>query len=383
VFKDSVRGLLAGACCAAVMICRSAEGMNDIVPLDNAKIMELISVHDQNATSELSLRLFPSPFEEVEIEGINGKDFAYRLDAIIDREVVDVLFVLLKYCCELRHNPDLLNDIALIRNYTESVAENIKKLKYSGKKAKKDELLYSGIQEEIARCSHFAEVIGTYKIFGLDSVFAMLGRSIYYEMEKCLTERLLWTFSCQYLELEESERLSVVALENLALHLFPKQIGCFLYRVGTPLIAHDVAIVDGMEFPDCIETAVRHFFNFVQPMERTCLQEYWNSSASPAKDKILDFFIKTQGHRKANDGRLTIRNAWAAIISKVSGLIYKRKTCESLPMNDIELKAGWSNYLKAIAYLKKDDFAWDMLRKFDIYPIKMRSWIWKRGGSYR
>jgi hypothetical protein len=64
-------------------MCGVSEGMDGIVPLDDAKLREVISVHDQNTTSELSLRLFPSPFEEIEIEGINGKNFAYRLDAII------------------------------------------------------------------------------------------------------------------------------------------------------------------------------------------------------------------------------------------------------------------------------------------------------------
>jgi hypothetical protein len=124
---------------------------------------------------------------------------------------------------------------------------------------------------------------------------AMLGRSVYYETEKGLTEQLWWTFSCQYLEPEESERLAVVVFGNLGLHLFPKQMEWYLYKVGTPFIAQDVAAVDGAKCPDCILTAVRHLFNFVQPTERIRPKEYWDSGASPIKDKVFGFFTKIQG----------------------------------------------------------------------------------------
>jgi hypothetical protein len=53
------------------------------------------------------------------------------------------------------------------------------------------------------------------------------------------------------------------------------------------------------------------------------------------------------------------------IISKVPELVYKRETCERLPVNDVELQAGWRNYVKAIAYLRNDNFVWELLREFD------------------
>jgi hypothetical protein len=83
-----------------------------------------------------------------------------------DRGAVDVLLILFKYCCALKHNSDLLNDIGWIQNFTGSVGENRKKLERSDEKATTDVFLDSDIQAERAPCSHFATETRTYSIFG-------------------------------------------------------------------------------------------------------------------------------------------------------------------------------------------------------------------------
>ena len=61
-----------------------------------------------------------------------------------------------------------------------------------------------------------------------------------------------------------------------------------------------------------------------------------------------------------NENEIT-RQAWAEIVSRIPGMIYKKKTDEKLPLNDVEIKAGWFNYLKAIAHLKNEKKVWDEL----------------------
>jgi hypothetical protein len=75
--------------------------------------------------------------------------------------------------------------------------------------------------------------------------------------------------------------------------------------------------------------------------------------------------MEKQKIKRSNDGNLELRTFWAGILSKVSGLSYKRKTQDSLLENDVELKARWSNYLKTIDYVKNDVSVWKTLLKFD------------------
>jgi len=362
-FRDMVK-YMSGACCAAVLVCGvNVNGIDELVPLQKEDIRTLIST--TNPMRELSIRLFPSPFEEIDVIGITGKDFACRLDMIGETKQVNVLFSLFQYCHELRTDSHLPSEIASIKNYTESMEENIKKLRRTAKKVKTNAALYLENQAEIDRCIHFSAAVKKHEVFGFDWMFAMLARSMHSEPYHCFTERLLWTFCCQYLEIEDVVKLSNAIKESIG--LLPK-VDCayiFPYKIGTPMIAHDAVTIDGVEFPDCIETAVRHFFNIIQPTDPSLLCQYWNSMGSPVGDEMIDFFAKIQKNRKANDGSHLLRTSWAKIISKVPELTYKRKTQDSLLSNNVELKAGWSNYLKAIAYIKNNHFVWSALRHFD------------------
>lgn len=173
-------------------------------------------------------------------------------------------------------------------------------------------------------------------------------------------------FAFQYLETEEINQLSDILKERLGYSLVLIAESNFSpYKVGTPFIADGIVVVDGVEFPDCIETAIRHFFNLIQPTDPALRKQYWRTSQSSAQSEVAVFFMRKQKVKRANDGNSEFRTLWARTLSKLSELSYKRKTQESLPANDVELKAGWSNYLKAIAYLKKDFHVWKNLRRFD------------------
>lgn len=112
--------------------------------------------------------------------------------------------------------------------------------------------------------------------------------------------------------------------------------------------------IDEANFTDCVEVSILHFFYMTQPKEMDQIMSYWVELNSPMKEKVKDFFKFHQGTKRANNDNPSIRQIWATIVSKIPGQVYKKKSNSSLSYYDVELKAGWFNYLKVIAYLKND-----------------------------
>ena len=171
------------------------------------------------------------------------------------------------------------------------------------------------------------------------------------------------SFAFLYLEPKEFETLRS-DLIKIGITLVGGEEPICLYVIGSPIISNDLVVVDGVAFYDCIEMSIRHFFNFFQPYEDSELTKYW--SGNP---EILDFFLNIQGKRKANSDLKNLRNRWAIFCSKIPGLVYGDKTNGS-PINNVEIKAGWFNFLKAIAHLRKRDDIFHELSLIKVIPEK-------------
>ena len=314
---------------------------------------------------ELIGRLFPSPFEEIDIQSISSRNLAERLDVLEETERKRLIYCLYHFCLKLRQSNELVTSILTITNYTEPIQVVLKKLQFAQKKERKKQE-QKNYDNEIQICQSYLQLLNEYNFNGYDWIFTLIARSIGNEPEKCITEKLLWTFCHDYFEekeyLEIIEKCStVIQLENEYEYPFP-------YKIGTPFIEHDTVIIDDIDFPDCIETTIRHFFNFIQPRKPYEIIDYWNRLNSPVKDSVIHFFTTIQGSRRANDGKRYIRKAWAEIITKLPKeevvLSYKLSSLENTE-NNIEIKAGWSNYLKTIAYMKNDQRVMNKLIAFD------------------
>jgi hypothetical protein len=334
MLKCNVRSVLVGACCAVVVMCR-AEAVKILTLLSEEHIKTLMSSADYRKieTGTLSEKLFAPlsvTLPSVEVDFFNKEGLACKLKAIEESRQISILIAMFRYCDELRIDKLLLN--------------TMKKMK--GKSL--------GTQ-----CMLLAK---KYNAFGFDSMFVAISESIYLESEEGTTENLLWTFSHKYFGMEKISQFASVLKEKYSLRI---DVNFFPYKISAPFIENGTAIVEGVEFPDCIETAVRHFFNLTQPLDLSSLYKYWNLYKTPLGDRVFVFFSETQGAQKANLGIPELRTAWAEIISKLPGLAYKRKTDDSLLSNNLELTAGWSNYLKTIAYIKNDHLVLEDLWAFD------------------
>ena len=134
----------------------------------------------------------------------------------------------------------------------------------------------------------------------------------------------------------------------------------FPYKESFPIVAQIYIEIYETGFTDCVEVSIAHFFYMVQPIESNLIDSYWDDTNSPLKDKIKNFF-HIQGPKRSNTENCSTRQIWAEIVSRIPGIIYKKKTNPSLSLNDVEIKAGWFNYLKTIAYLKNNKDAWNEL----------------------
>ena len=148
---------------------------------------------------------------------------------------------------------------------------------------------------------------------------------------------------------------------NIELEVDNKQR--FPYIVDVPINAHVPVEIEKALFTDCVEVSNLHFFYMVQPTNIDSIMSYWDAIDSPLKEKVKNFLRFVQGPKRANNDNPSVRQIWATIVSRIPGLIYKKKSDPSLDHYDVEFKAGWFNYLKAIVYLKNDKEVWDKLNE--------------------
>lgn len=137
----------------------------------------------------------------------------------------------------------------------------------------------------------------------------------------------------------------------------------FPCKENVPMNAHIPIIIDGVEFINCVEDSVLHFFYMCQPSEPEMIMKYWDSIDSPKREQIKDF-LRLQGLKRSNNKNPSLGTNWAEIVSKIPGMIYKKETDPSLLQNDVEIVAAWCNYLKAISYLKNEKLVWEELGKY-------------------
>lgn len=353
----------------SVNLCSACSGA-PICSYEDSQIRQLMLGKD--CVSELTIRLFPSPFESIDVNSISSKNLAQRLDALSEESArVKTVIAMFDFCCQIRSSAVLLDEIMKIKSYTEPVNEVLKKLNFAKKRACKRGDLIDLYDYEVNACKTFFDVIKRYDTSGFDSIFVLMARSIKFEEKKYTTEGVLLTFCLHYFEKGSYE--SVINGCAKMFNICNKYDYTFPYKVGTPFIEHDSVVVNGVEFPDCIETAVRHFFNLVQPTNPEELVEYWKYTGSPITNEVTQFFVNIQGSRRTNDGRNDIRTAWAKILSNLPieqvQLSYKQSP-DSGSINTVELKAGWSNFIKAIAYLKNDVNILQQMYDFDMKSSK-------------
>ena len=86
---------------------------------------------------ELIGRLFPSPFEEIDIQSISSRNLAERLDVLEETERKRLIYSLYHFCLKLRQSNELVTSILTITNYTEPIQVVLKKLQFAQKKEKK------------------------------------------------------------------------------------------------------------------------------------------------------------------------------------------------------------------------------------------------------
>lgn len=131
---------------------------------------------------------------------------------------------------------------------------------------------------------------------------------------------------------------------------FPTSVSLVPYYPGTWLISNTEAEYNGFKFPDCVETAVRHFFCtlFCSLKGDGSNELFLDTTRIPVKSKLMDFFAPQAGKdifSLANDGTKEIRDAWAKVVSGFNneGIIYSS--------NDCEVHGGWENTIKLICLL--------------------------------
>ncbi|MDC0344767.1 hypothetical protein OAN22_01265 [Alphaproteobacteria bacterium] len=89
-------------------------------------------------------------------------------------------------------------------------------------------------------------------------------------------------------------------------------------------------------FPDCQETALRHFFNMVLYDPETLLFKIPNF----IQNENLKAFYSLQGPRKSNDGSAFFRGKWNLVIAGLKGVLYAKK--------DNELYGEYANLITAL-----------------------------------
>lgn len=334
----------------------------ELTPLPLEEIYK--SVRIEQGKASLVNRLFPSPYENADIMGINEKNLFHYLEDKAPEEKLGLFCELFRYCKQLRQSSEMLEKITSIENYTESISQNRIKLMRQLKKSKSDTVF---LEKQLEALNYFSRIMDTYSTQDITWIFAMIARSIKSEREVFYTEQLLWSFCSEYFENNDLTLLSSEIKKATGIKLgVISDDSRFAYKMGVPINAQVSVTIEGVEFTDCIEVSILHFLYMTQPKNPIELAEYW--AKSPLKKEILDFF-KMQGSKMANYNNPILRTIWAKIVTKIPGLVYKKKTTGHTGKNNIELKAGWFNYLKTIAYLKNKE---DIFKSLSLSNAEVR-----------
>jgi len=125
-------------------------------------------------------------------------------------------------------------------------------------------------------------------------------------------------------------------------------------------------------FPDCVEVAIRHFFNIILYNPLTGNFDYENFPIVDAKEDLFSNFYKNLQPTRdlANNGSIKLRTEWNKIMTHIPEVIYKVKDDgKSINANELtpynktenenvasnEIKAGVINLYNVLAYLLKKD----------------------------
>lgn len=196
------------------------------------------------------------------------------------------------------------------------------------------------MKAEVEKYEKVSNIIeNDYKIHGVDWIFLEIANFMKNHFDAFTTEQLLWSFCIEYFEEEDLKSLSAIIAKTNAIEFdynVQKQFK-FPYKYPIP-INEEVGIdVDGTEFTDCVEVSVLHFLYMTQPTDVNLIMDYWDSIETPFKEKIKSYF-KFQGPKRSNNETPTVRKAWAEIVSKIPGIICKKKTDQYLELNNVEIK---------------------------------------------
>ena len=120
-------------------------------------------------------------------------------------------------------------------------------------------------------------------------------------------------------------------------------------------------------FPDCVEVAIRHFFNIILYDPETRNFDLKDLSVVEAKKELFNNFYKNlqPNHELANNGSIELRTEWNKIMAHIPEVIYKIddsgisiKEADFTPYNaetpkvgSNEIKAGVINLYNVLAYL--------------------------------
>lgn len=341
---------------------------SDNTSYPNLKLQPLCdkSIQDFNneieSIYELPFKLFPCPYQVVDIIGYSDDDFFHHLELFDSTERLNLMRILFNYCSELRKTPTLINRASSIHNKSESLQCTIEKLSQKlTENAKLEE-----IQTEISNCQFLSNFIEKYKIKNINQIdwmFVIIARFMKNHFDCYSTEQFLWRFCCEYFENDDLKTLSSSVKNDTKIEFEFGHENKFPYKLNVPINAQVSVIIDGVEFTECVEVSVLHFFYMCQPTDPDLIMKYWDEIDCPVREKVKDFF-RLQGPKRANNKNPSIRKIWAEILSRIPGIIYRKKTDSSLPSNDVEIAAAWCNYVKAIAYLKNDRNVWNDLCKY-------------------
>lgn len=194
-------------------------------------------------------------------------------------------------------------------------------------------------------------------------MFVIISKFMKNHFDSYSTDQLLWSFCSEYFENDDLIRLSSSIKDDTSIEYEVNYVYKFPCKENVPINAHIPIIIDGVEFIDCVEDSVLHFFYMCQPSDPEMIMKYWDSIDSSKREQIKDF-LRLQGPKRANNKNPSLGTNWAEIVSKIPGMIYKKETDPSLLQNDVEIVAAWCNYLKAIAYLKNEKLVWEDLGKY-------------------
>jgi hypothetical protein len=141
----------------------------------------------------------------------------------------------------------------------------------------------------------------------------------------------------------------------------------------------DDELIDNHQFPDCVETTVRHLCNLalysdkIQSFDLEKLRVHMQGS--PYLKNIENFYALQTPH-KANSGERSIRNAWNKVVAGVDDVRYCRKYNDAYLKNYNELDSGIINILSLVNTIFVLDLAPKPVYQDDVQFVQATSqWV--------